>query len=142
MDDIFDNNSSEVFTSKLAVAIAGRAVEADDEEDEPEWIEAIEMDQSSDTMKSTNSIAETLRRKKQRERKLKKILQVLYTENNLDTFTMEVPIYIYIQSKRESMREIGNCLTRAVTDSHMYNTRNNRLTVNNITTHTKRHHSL
>ena len=61
------------------------------------------MDQSSDTMKSTNSIAETLRRKKQRERKLKKILQVLYTENSLDTFTMEVPIYIYIQSKRESV---------------------------------------
>ena len=76
-------------------------------------------------------------RERERERKLKKILQVLYTENNLDTFTMEVPIYIYIQSKRESMREIGNCLTRAVTDSHMYNTRNNRLTVNNITTHTQ-----
>ena len=64
MDDIFDNNSSEVFIGKLTVAIAGKAVEADDEEDEPEWIEAIEMDQSFDTMKSTNSIAEALKRKK------------------------------------------------------------------------------
>ena len=64
MDDMFDNSNNEVFTGKLTVAIAGRVVEADDEEDEPEWIEAIEMDQSFDTMKSTNSIAEALKRKK------------------------------------------------------------------------------
>ena len=36
MDDMFDNNNSEVFTSKLAVTIAGRVVEADAEEDKPE----------------------------------------------------------------------------------------------------------
>ena len=51
MDDIFDNNSSEVFTGKLTVAIA--AVEADVEEDEPEGAEAIEIDQGSDTMKNS-----------------------------------------------------------------------------------------
>ena len=44
MDDMFDNSNSEVFTGKLAVAIAGKVVEADVEEDEPEGAEAIEID--------------------------------------------------------------------------------------------------
>ena len=74
MDDMFDNSNSEVFTSKLAVAIAGRVVEADAEEDEPEGVEAIEIDQGSDTMKtslkSRISIIETLRRRN-REKKEK-----------------------------------------------------------------------
>ena len=50
MDDIFDSSNSEVFTGKFVVAIAG-VVEADVEEDEPEGVEAIEIDQGSDTMK-------------------------------------------------------------------------------------------
>ena len=76
MDDMFDNSNSEVFTGKLAVTIA---VEADAEEDKPEGAEAIEIDQDSDTMKtslkSRISITETLRRgnrekkEKQRENK-------------------------------------------------------------------------
>ena len=74
MDDMFDNSNSEVFTSKLAVAIAGRVVEADDEKDEPEGAEAIEIDQGSDTMKtslkSIISITKTLRRRN-REKKRK-----------------------------------------------------------------------
>ena len=74
MDDMFDNSNSEVFTSKLAIAIAGRVVEADAEEDEPEGAEAIEIDQGSDTMKtslkSIISITETLRRRN-REKKRK-----------------------------------------------------------------------
>ena len=56
MDDMFDNSNSEVFTSKLAVAIAGRVVEVDAEEDEPEGAEAIETDQCSDTMKNFSQI--------------------------------------------------------------------------------------
>ena len=74
MDDMFDNSNSEVFTSKLAIAIAGRVVEADAEEDEPEGAEAIEIDQGSDTMKtslkSIISITKTLRRRN-REKKRK-----------------------------------------------------------------------
>ena len=74
MDDMFDNNNSEVFTSKLAVTITGRVVEADAEEDKPEGAEAIEIDQDSDTMKtslkSRISIIETLRRRN-REKKEK-----------------------------------------------------------------------
>ena len=74
MDDMFDNSNSEVFTSKLAVAIAGRVVEVDAEEDEPEGVEAIEIDQGSDTMKtslkSIISITKTLRRRS-REKKRK-----------------------------------------------------------------------
>ena len=79
MDDMFDNNNSEVFTSKLTVTIAGRVVEVDAEEDKPEGAEAIEIDQDSDTMKtslkSRISITKTLRRgnrkkkEKQRENK-------------------------------------------------------------------------
>ena len=67
MDDMFDNSNSEVFTGKLAIAIAGRVVEANAEEDEPKGAEAIEIDQGSDTMKtslkSRISIIETLRRR-------------------------------------------------------------------------------
>ena len=74
MDDMFDNSNSEVFTGKLAVAIAGKVVEADVEEDEPEGAEAIEIDQGSDTMKtslkSIISITKTLRRRS-REKKRK-----------------------------------------------------------------------
>ena len=74
MDDMFDNSNSEVFTGKLAVAIAGKVVEADVEEDEPKGAEAIEIDQDSDTMKtslkSIISITETLRRRN-REKKRK-----------------------------------------------------------------------
>ena len=74
MDDMFDNSNNEVFTGKLTVAIAGRVVEADTEEDELEGAEAIEMDQGSDTMKtslkSRISITETLRRRN-REKKEK-----------------------------------------------------------------------
>ena len=74
MDDMFDNSNSEVFTSKLAVAIAGRVVEVDAEEDKPEGVEAIEIDQGSDTMKtslkSIISITKTLRRRS-REKKRK-----------------------------------------------------------------------
>ena len=75
MDDMFDNSNSEVFTGKLAVAIAGRV---DAKEDELEEAKTIEIDQGSDTMKtslkSIISITETLRRrtekrKKHRERK-------------------------------------------------------------------------
>ena len=76
---MFDNSNSEVFTGMLTVAIASRVVEADAEEDEPEGAEAIEIDQGSDTMKtslkSIISITETLRRRnrekkeKQRENK-------------------------------------------------------------------------
>ena len=73
MDDMFDNSNSEVFTSKLAVAIAGRVVEVDAEEDKPEGVEAIEIDQGFDTMKtsfkSIISITKTLRRKKTEKRK-------------------------------------------------------------------------
>ena len=65
MDDMFDNSNSEVFTGKLAIAIAGRVVEANAKEDEPKGAEAIEIDQGSDTMKtslkSRISITETLR---------------------------------------------------------------------------------
>ena len=64
---MFDNTNSEVFTGMLAVAIAGRVVEVDAEEDELEGAEAIEIDQGSDTMKnslkSIISIIETLRRR-------------------------------------------------------------------------------
>ena len=84
MDDMFDNSNSEVFTGKLAVAIAGKVVEADAKEDEPEGAEAIETDQGFDTMKtslkSRISIIETLRRRnrekkeKQRENESLKIL--------------------------------------------------------------------
>ena len=84
---MFDNSNSEVFTGKLVVAITGRVVEADPEEDEPEGAEAIETDQSSDTMKtslkSRISITENSRRRnrekkeKQRERIVGKILQKL-----------------------------------------------------------------
>ena len=74
MDDMFDNSNSEVFTGKLAIAIAGRVVEANAEEDEPKGAEAIEIDQGSDTMKtslkSRISITETLRRRN-REKKEK-----------------------------------------------------------------------
>ena len=74
MDDMFDNNNSEVFIGKLAIAIAGRVVEANAEEDEPKGAEAIEIDQGSDTMKtslkSRISIIETLRRRN-REKKEK-----------------------------------------------------------------------
>ena len=56
MDDMFDNSNSEVFTGKLVVAITGRVVEADSEEDEPEGAEAIETDQSSDTMKNFSQV--------------------------------------------------------------------------------------
>ena len=49
---MFDNNNSEVFTGMLAVAIEGRVVEANAEEDEPKGVEAIEIDQGSDTMKT------------------------------------------------------------------------------------------
>ena len=74
MDDLFDNSNSEVFTGKLAIAIAGRVVEANAEEDEPKGAEAIEIDQGSDTMKtslkSRISIIETLRRRN-REKKEK-----------------------------------------------------------------------
>ena len=81
---MFDNSNSEVFTGMLAVAIEGRVVEANAEEDEPKGAEAIEIDQGSDTMKtslkSRISIIETLRRRnrekkeKQRENKSWKIL--------------------------------------------------------------------
>ena len=74
MDDMFDNSNSEVFTGKLTIAIAGRVVEANAEEDEPKGAEAIEIDQGSDTMKtslkSRISIIETLRRRN-REKKEK-----------------------------------------------------------------------
>ena len=50
---MFDNSNSEVFTGKLVVAITGRVVEA---EDEPEGAEAIETDQSSDTMKNFSQV--------------------------------------------------------------------------------------
>ena len=74
MDDMFDNSNSEVFTGKLAVAIAGKVVEADVEEDEPEGAEAIEIDQGFNTMKtslkSIISITKTLRRRN-REKKRK-----------------------------------------------------------------------
>ena len=74
MDDMFDNSNREVFTGKLAIAIAGRVVEANAEEDEPKGAEAIEIDQDSDTMKtslkSRISIIETLRRRN-REKKEK-----------------------------------------------------------------------
>ena len=67
MDDMFDNSNSEVFTGKLTVAIGGRAVEVDAEEDKLEAAEAIEIDQGFDTMKtslkSIISIIETLRRR-------------------------------------------------------------------------------
>ena len=67
MDGMFDNSNSEVFIGKLTVAIAGRVVEVDAEEDELEGAEAIEIDQGSDTMKnslkSIISIIETLRRR-------------------------------------------------------------------------------
>ena len=66
MDNMFDNSNNEVFTGKLVVAIVGRVVEAGAEEDEPEGVEAIKMDQCSNTMKtslkSINSITKTLRR--------------------------------------------------------------------------------
>ena len=52
MDDIFDSSNTEVFTGKLAVAIAG-IVEVDVEEDKPEGVEAIEIDQGSDTVKKS-----------------------------------------------------------------------------------------
>ena len=69
MDDMFDNSNSEVFTSKLALAIAGRV---DVEEDEPEGAEAIEIDQGFDTMKtsfkSIISITKTLRRKTEKKK--------------------------------------------------------------------------
>ena len=71
---MFDNSNSEVFTGKLAIAIAGRVVEANAEEDEPKGAKAIEIDQGSDTMKtslkSRISITETLRRRN-REKKEK-----------------------------------------------------------------------
>ena len=74
MDDMFDNSNSEVFTGKLAVAIASKVVEADVEEDEPEGAEAIEIDQGFNTMKtslkSIISITKTLRRRN-REKKRK-----------------------------------------------------------------------
>ena len=67
MDDMFDNSNSEVFTGKLAIAIAGRVVEANAEEDEPKGAEAIEIDQGSNTMKTflkyRISIIENLRRR-------------------------------------------------------------------------------
>ena len=50
MDDIFDNNSNEEFTDRPEEVIAGIALEEVDEEDELDWAEAIDMDQSSDTM--------------------------------------------------------------------------------------------
>jgi len=79
MDDMFDNSNNEVFTGKLAVAIAGRVVEAGAEEDEPEGAKAIKMDQFSDTMKtslkSINSITETLRRETENGRFVKKNLE-------------------------------------------------------------------
>ena len=79
MDDMFDNSNNEVFTGKLTVAIAGRVVEAGAEEDEPEGVEAIKMDQCSDTMKtslkSINSIIETLRRETENGRFVKKNLE-------------------------------------------------------------------
>ena len=53
---MFDNTNSEVFIGMLAVAIAGRVVEVDAEEDEPEGAEAIETDQCSDTMKNFSQI--------------------------------------------------------------------------------------
>ena len=53
---MFDNTNSEVFTGMLAVAIAGRVVEVDAEEDELEGAEAIETDQCSDTMKNFSQI--------------------------------------------------------------------------------------
>ena len=74
-------------------------------------------------------------REREREREWKTNLQVLFTEYFHNTITMEattyiyIYIYIYIQSKRESTREIGNCLTRALTDLHTYTTRNNKLIV-------------
>ena len=74
IDDMFDSSNSEVFTGKLAVAIAGKVVEADVEEDEPEGAEAIEIDQGFNTMKtslkSIISITKTLRRRN-REKKRK-----------------------------------------------------------------------
>ena len=51
MDDMFDSSNSEVFT-----AIEGRVVGAGDEEDKPEGAEAIEADQSSDTMKNSSQM--------------------------------------------------------------------------------------
>ena len=56
MDDMFDSSNSEVFTGILAAAIEGRVVKAGAEEDEPEGAEAIEADQSSDTMKNSSQI--------------------------------------------------------------------------------------
>ena len=53
---MFDNSNSEVFTGMLAVAIEGRVVEANAEEDEPKGAEAIEIDQGSDTMKNSSQI--------------------------------------------------------------------------------------
>ena len=74
MDDMFDNSNNEVFTGKLAIAIVGKVVEANAEEDEPKGAEAIEIDQGSDTMKtslkSIISITKTLRRRS-REKKRK-----------------------------------------------------------------------
>ena len=50
MDDIFDNSSNEEFIDRPEEFITGITLEEDDEEDEFDWAEAIDMDQSSDTM--------------------------------------------------------------------------------------------
>ena len=50
MDDIFDNSSNEEFIDRPEEFITGITLEEDDEEDELDWAEAIDMDQSSDTM--------------------------------------------------------------------------------------------
>jgi len=50
MDDMFESKSKEVFIGKDEVDIAGKEFEVDEEEDEAEFAEAIDMDQSTDTM--------------------------------------------------------------------------------------------
>ena len=116
MDDMFDNSNSEVFTGKLAVAIAGRVVEADTEEDELEGAEAIEVDQGSDTMKtfvkSIISITETLRRKTEkrmenREKdKAEKFFKYYLTEYiSQYNYNGGYNLYLYIQSEREREHE-------------------------------------
>ena len=49
---------------------------------------------------------------------------------------LDSPIH-YRERERECVCVCGNYLTRALTNSHTCITKNNKLTVNNITTHTK-----
>jgi len=46
MDDMFESKSRELFIGKNELDIAGKEFEVDDEEDEVEFVEAMDMDQA------------------------------------------------------------------------------------------------